>query len=226
MDLLTSPTTFPLPEPVLILEDDAHIQQRLVNILVQLGYQQSQLYLASSLAQVYALTDQQMFALALVDLGLPDGNGGEFIARLRQQDSKVGILVISAFSGEEAIIHALKAGATGYLLKERDDVEVSFSIRNMLRGGTPIDPFIARRLLLEFDQACPAHANEEATQLSEREIEILTLVADGLSNRKISEKLTISHHTVGTHIKRIYNKLAVCSRVQAVLEAQMRGLLD
>lgn len=216
-----------LPAPVLVVEDEPLIQQRLLLILQQLGYASDELYFAASLAQARQCCEDQPFVLALVDLGLPDGRGTELIAELRATDPGMGILVISAYSTEDAIITALKAGATGYLLKERDDFEVSLSIRNVLRGGAPIDPFIARRLLAEFrkEDTPPAMASSEE-RLSERELEILTLVAGGLSNRKISERLYISRFTVDTHVKRIYRKLAVSSRVQAVSAARSRGLLD
>jgi len=142
----------PLPTPVLVVEDEPLIQQRLARILAQLGYQPDMLCFASTLAAARQLAAQRHYALALVDLGLPDGNGTALIAALRAQDATMGILVISAWSTEEAILQALRAGATGYLLKERDDLEVMLSIRSVLRGGAPIDPFIARRVMIEFQQ--------------------------------------------------------------------------
>ena len=135
----------------------------------------------------------------------------------------MGILVISAWSTEDAIMAALRAGATGYVLKERDDLEVSLSIRSVLRGGAPIDPFIARRVIGELYQA-PSSSEEPA--LSARESEVLTLVAEGLSNREIGERLFISRYTVESHVKHIYRKLAVSSRIRAISEARSRGLLD
>ena len=140
------------------------------------------------------------------------------------------ILVISAWSTEESILGALNAGATGYVLKERDDLEVSLSIRSVLRGGAPIDPFIARRILALLPVAGPTQPEEpsrpvEAGVLSARESEILELVSQGLTNREIAEQLVISRYTVECHIKRIYRKLAVSSRTRAVNEARQRGLL-
>ena len=89
-------------------------------------------------------------SLALIDLGLPDGHGNDFIRYVKQYDASIGILVISAWSTEDAIFEALKSGATGYVLKERDDAEVLLSIRSILRGGAPIDPFIAREILKQM----------------------------------------------------------------------------
>lgn len=222
----------PLPTPVLVVEDEPLIQQRLARILAQLGYQPDMLCFASTLAAARQLAAQWHYALALVDLGLPDGNGTALIAALRAQDATMGILVISAWSTEEAILQALRAGATGYLLKERDDLEVMLSIRSVLRGGAPIDPFIARRVMIEFQQqpaspaVAPMAAASEDDALSPREIDILQQVANGLSHRETAERLHISRHTVEAHIRNIYRKLSVNSRLRAITEARARGLMD
>ena len=222
----------PLPTPVLVVEDEPLIQQRLARILAQLGYQPDMLCFASTLAAARQLAAQRHYALALVDLGLPDGNGTALIAALRAQDATMGILVISAWSTEEAILQALRAGATGYLLKERDDLEVMLSIRSVLRGGAPIDPFSARRVMIEFQQqpaspaVAPMAAASEDDALSPREIDILQQVANGLSHRETAERLHISRHTVEAHIRNIYRKLSVNSRLRAITEARARGLMD
>ena len=222
----------PLPTPVLVVEDEPLIQQRLARILAQLGYQPDMLCFASTLAAARQLAAQRHYALALVDLGLLDGNGTALIAALRAQDATMGILVISAWSTEEAILQALRAGATGYLLKERDDLEVMLSIRSVLRGGAPIDPFIARRVMIEFQQqpaspaVAPMAAASEDDALSPREIDILQQVANGLSHRETAERLHISRHTVEAHIRNIYRKLSVNSRLRAITEARARGLMD
>lgn len=225
--------------PVLIVEDEPLLQQRLRAVLHQLGYTDEALVFAATLAEAHARLAQLEVALALVDLMLPDGSGLTLIAQLRAQYPSLGILVVSAWSSEEAILSALRAGATGYVLKERDDIEVCMSIRNVLRGGAPIDPFIARRILelLPLAQevaapmlAAPVEAAEAGAgleqALSEREYQILHLVADGLTNREIAEQLFLSRHTVESHIKRIYRKMAVSSRTMAVRTARARGMLE
>jgi DNA-binding NarL/FixJ family response regulator len=217
-----------LPAPVLVVEDDPLMCQRLSRVLGEIGYAPEAVSFSASLAEARAHVASTPLAMALVDLGLPDGNGIELIQELRAQDPALWILVISAWSTEEAIFGALRAGATGYLLKERDDLEVSLSIRSVLRGGAPIDPFIARRILTLLPTAAlhkPAEMGETEA-LSARESEILEWVSRGLSNREIAEQLTISRYTVECHIKRIYRKLAVSSRTRAVNEARQRGLLS
>lgn len=222
-----------LPVPVLVVEDEPLLQQRLRGVLLQLGYAPDALVFAASLAEARVCLAAQPMALALVDLALPDGNGMALIEQMRLEDPGLGILVVSAWSSEDAILGALRAGATGYVLKERDDLEVMLSIRSVLRGGAPIDPFIARRILQLLPQPAPAPVSSVATAdiapleeaLSARESQILRLVADGMSNREIAEQLFLSRHTVECHIKRIYRKLAVPSRTRAVHEARARGLL-
>jgi DNA-binding NarL/FixJ family response regulator len=215
-----------LPAPVLVVEDEPLFQRRLGDVLRQLGYAPDALLFAASISEACALLATQPVALALVDLMLPDGNGRELIQSLRAQDPGLGILVVTAWSSEDDILGALRAGATGYVLKERDDFEVMLSIRSVLRGGAPIDPFIARRILeLLPARSAPAEQPPVGEALSEREREILQLVANGLSNREIAARLFLSHYTVETHVKRIYRKLAVSSRAMAVRTALARGEL-
>lgn len=234
-----------LPSPVLVVEDEPLLQQRLHGILRQLGYASDALLHAASLGDARACLASQPVSLALVDLMLPDGSGLDLIAQMRAESPDMGILVVSAWSSEEAILSALRAGATGYVLKERDDIEVSMSIRSVLRGGAPIDPFMARRILqlLPLGDVTAARAPVTAAEvapttpamtlttaqgetLSDREGQILRLVADGLTNREIAERLFLSRYTVESHIKRIYRKLAVSSRTMAVRAGRARGVVE
>lgn len=218
-----------LPAPVLIVEDDNVVSQRLENLLLQLGYQPDALIVANSVAEGQQCLADQLAGLALVDLGLPDGSGIDLIRQIHEQNPAVPIFVISAWSTQEAILAALRAGATGYVLKERDDLEVALALRSVLRGGAPIDPLLARRIISEFasdESDSSAGENEaEAEKLSPREHQILRLVAEGMGNRDIAEKLSISRYTVECHVKNIYRKLAVSSRTRAVNAARQRGLL-
>ena len=220
-----------LPVPVLIVEDEGLIQERLKNILTELGYSKEMLIFAKNLQQAFTEIEQQPVSLALVDLGLPDGNGIELIEKLRALDSNAMILVISAWSTQESLFSAIKAGATGYVLKERDDAEVLLSIRSILRGGAPIDPFIAQEILKQISAAIIPPADDQKIidadmeLLTGRETEILNLVALGMSNREIAEQLFVSKYTVESHIKHIYRKLSVSKRTKAVSAARSLGIL-
>ncbi|WP_186184612.1 response regulator transcription factor [Burkholderia gladioli] len=226
-----------VPGPLLIVDDEPLMQRRLTTILTSLGYSDDALLFAGSLSEARAIRATQPCAIALVDIGLPDGSGIELIREWHEADPALPIVVISTWSTGPTIVGALQAGATGYLLKERDDIEIALSIRSVLRGGAPIDPFVARHILETTVHAAPAAATPASpgllpsrngappVRLSRREIEILGIVSKGLTNREISELLSLSRLTVECHIKNIYKKLAVRSRTQAVFEARAHGLL-
>ncbi|WP_331694528.1 response regulator transcription factor [Pandoraea sputorum] len=231
-----------LPGPLLLVEDDPSMQIRMRAILHSLGYTDDAVQVAGSLAQARAVLADEPFALILIDVGLPDGSGIDLIGELHARDPALPILVISAWSTEQIIVGALQRGATGYLLKEREDTEIALSIRSALRGGAPIDPFVARHILGLVALApgvsgtpvppsgtgsglAAARMSDVPSALSPREVEILRLVAKGMTNREIAALLSISSLTVACHIKNIYKKLAVNSRTQAVFEARVSGLL-
>jgi DNA-binding NarL/FixJ family response regulator len=216
-----------LPAPVLVVEDEPLLRLRLGDLLQQTGYETEAIFFAASLAEARALLEVQPIALALVDLGLPDGNGLTLIEEMRNADPSLPILVVSAWSSREAVLSALKAGATGYVLKERDEIEMLLSIRSVLRGGAPIDPFIAQRILELLPDGASEGATATANQnaLSARENQILRMISAGMSNREIAAKLSLSRYTIECHIKHIYRKLAVSSRTRAINEARNRGLL-
>jgi DNA-binding NarL/FixJ family response regulator len=218
-----------LPGPLLIVEDEPAMQLRLRSILGTLGYDSEELSFAGTIADANALVALQPFAMVLVDVGLPDGNGIGLIRSLHATDAALPILVISTWSSEQTIVSALQAGATGYMLKDRDDFEIGLSIRSVLRGGAPIDPFVARHILQLIDPGIKKPQQDAPvplrSPLSKREIEILELVSKGLANLEISDLLSLSRSTVECHIKNIYKKLAVNSRTQAIFEARMHGLL-
>jgi DNA-binding NarL/FixJ family response regulator len=164
----------------------------------------------------------------LVDLGLPDGRGEELLHWLSEARPDAELLVFTVFGDESRLVAALEAGATGYVLKGCSSDELIQAIEQICGGGAPISPLLARMLLKQFrpnEDAPLAMPLLREVLLSERETEVLKLVAQGYVNKEIAQRLGISPATVGSHIKNLYRKLAVHSRVQVVRVAQERGLL-
>lgn len=163
----------------------------------------------------------------LVDLGLPDMNGIEFIRETARRYPETDIMVVTIFGDEEHVLASIEAGATGYLLKDSLPEEFVDLIRQLRAGGSPISPVIARQLLkrLRPQGNAALAAKAPGTGLSARESEILAYIAKGFSFAEIAKLIDISPHTVVTHVKKIYQKLAVHSRGEAVYEATKMGLV-
>ena len=158
----------------------------------------------------------------LVDLGLPDASGITVIREARRRHPACDIMVISIFGDQRNVLTSIEAGATGYLLKDDTDEDYVARIQELRAGGSPITPIIARQLLLKLQ---PAPASEASSLLSPRESEVLNLLARGFAYQEIAQLLGVSPHTIGTYVKRIYEKLQVRSRGEAIYEAQCMGLL-
>ena len=166
--------------------------------------------------------------LFLLDIGLPDGSGLDFIPKIKA-GCDARILVVTSFGDRETVVAAVTAGADGYLLKDSGPNVVREGIAATLAGGAPISASAAV-YLLERLRPSPAHKSEvdasEATLLTPRETELLKLFAKGCSYKEAARVLTISPLTVGNHVKSIYRKLAVNSRSEAVFEAVNAGHID
>lgn len=166
----------------------------------------------------------------LVDLGLPDGRGEVLLRFLSVHKPDAELLVFTVFGDESRLIEALEAGATGYVLKGCPPQELVQAIEQIRAGGAPISPLLARRLLKRF-RAEPSPAGSVSASpadqmlLSQRESEVLQWLAQGYVNKEIALRLGIAPATVDSHVKNLYRKLSVHSRVQVIRVAQERGLL-
>lgn len=217
--------------PVLIVEDDGAMRQRLQSLVAGI-YPDVPVESVADTATARTNLQQTSFGLALIDIGLPDGNGIELIAWIQARHPDTACVVITSWGDAETVLAALRAGATGYLLKEREDTELGIALQSIRRGGAPIDPFVAKRILetLSGIGSLPAIAVADSKPvaddaLTSREEEILRLVARGYSNREIAELTKLSRFTIEGYTKSIYRKLAVSSRTAAVFEAKSLGLL-
>jgi len=188
----------------------------------------------------------------LVDIGLPGGSGIALIAHAHQHLPQCEVMVVTVFADEQSVLACIEAGATGYLLKDACDVDIVQQIRLLCGGGSPISPAIARRLLARVSgrSAMPAamqdaeagaqakaqpsaQASAQASAqpsarpsaLSAQERMVLSLSAKGYNYEEIAGLMKLSHHTVETYVKRIYRKLQVHSKTEAVYEARKLGLM-
>lgn len=153
--------------------------------------------------------------VVLMDINLPGMNGVECVRGLKVQRPKIQFVMITVYEDSDRIFKALEAGATGYLLKQTPREELLSSLREVHRGGSPMSSGIARKVVQCFRKAPPNAPENELSQLSQREEQVLDLLAQGYLYKEISEELGLSRHTVDTYLRRIYEKLHVHSRAQA-----------
>jgi DNA-binding NarL/FixJ family response regulator len=175
----------------------------------------------AALEQVQALKPD----VALVDVRMPRLDGVETTRRIRAQFQNTQVIILTTFDDDEYVFEGLRAGAMGYLLKDVSAEDLAEAIRRVAHGEALIQPSIARKVVAEFSrlQAAPPKSNQVLDVLSERELEVLQLVAQGLSNREIAERLVITEGTAKNHVSNILSKLGVRDRTQAVLKAKELG---
>lgn len=227
---------------IALLEDDPNARQRFVQALQwDLGLLLKATF--GRLGQALQWLKNEPVDVFLVDLSLPDGSGLDAIRYCRQVQPNADIMVVTIHDDAETIGNAIRAGATGYLLKSMDVSEIGQKIRELRNGGAPMSPSIARYVLRQFQDSPQEKSTKEGGQagdafrieeplemacedpLTRREKTILVRMSEGFSYREIAQLETVSVHTVHAHIKKIYIKLNVHSRAEAVFEAMHTGLL-
>jgi DNA-binding NarL/FixJ family response regulator len=174
----------------------------------------------------------------LVDLGLPDGSGIDVIRAAHAQWPGCAIMVSTAFGDEAHVMRSIECGASGYLLKDSSPHRIVDEIRSLHAGGSPISPLIARQVLMRFRgsekevvhaavaSAEPPVDRRARAVLSEREREVLELITKGFKAEEIARLMEVSRYTVLSFVRRIYAKLEVNSKAEAIYEARAQGLLD
>ena len=158
----------------------------------------------------------------LMDLMMPEMNGIACIKQIREKRPKACILVLTNFAGEDMIFPAIKAGAMGYHLKDSSPEALEEAIRQVYRGEPSLHPLIAKKVLEELH--APPEDQGVYETLTKRELEVLSLIAQGLENREIASQLVVSEATIRTHVSNILGKLHLASRTQAALYALREGL--
>jgi DNA-binding NarL/FixJ family response regulator len=179
------------------------------------------------LDRMKACRAEQMPQLVLMDIDMPIMDGIEAIKQAKKVYPDLKFLMVTVFDDDDKIFEAIKAGASGYLLKDEPSTVIAHSIKEVLEfGGAPMSPRIARKalnLLMNASIKQPQAQDEDDNVLSKREMDILKLMVDGCDYKVVADKLFISPHTVRKHIANIYEKLQVCSKVDAVKIAIKKG---
>jgi DNA-binding NarL/FixJ family response regulator len=217
---------------LLLVEDDEHFAAWVALVLAS-HFPAPNLVHAGTRAlalQAVGAAGQDGWGLAIVDLNLPDGSGVDVIHAIAEAAPQVPILVVTAVEEPGIALAAIRAGASGYIVKATMDADLLRTVEQVMAGGSPITPAIARLLLLEFHQRPQAEppGNDDSQlglsdvileKLTERETEVLRLLARGYGNKEIAGRLGFSANTADTHVRSIYRKLSVNSR------AQLRSIL-
>lgn len=231
----------PSPIRVFVVEDQTRI---LKNQLRLLESHQDIEIVGTALSGEAALEDVPRLNpdVLLLDLGLPRMSGIDVTRQVKAQWPQVEILIFTIFDEEDKVLEAVKAGASGYLLKGTPADKIVEAIKEVRAGGTVIQPSLARRLLRHFRvepdaspvpteplppaPAAPAASEPQQKPLSARETELLQLIAKGVSNSEAARLLNLSKATIRTHLEHIYHKLEVTNRVEAVTEGIRKGLIS
>jgi len=213
------------PVKVMLVDDDRHI----CHVIAQELLADSRIHLvaqAHGWKESHRRCTQHGFDVLLVDLNLGDGSGFDLIEQVKNQRPMVEVVVISAIEDEHHALRAFELGATGYLVKNSWFGSFSQAVLQVVNGGASITPNLARRLLHRLDnKSVPTFIRARKDRLSEREREVLNMVAAGYTSPEIGTRLEISMQTVNAHVRNIYRKLRVHTRAQAVCCATERGLL-
>lgn len=230
------PVSRPSLIQVALVEDDVHFQNAIVTAIAA-SSDMRLMSLASTRAQGLQSLAGPPADVLLVDLGLPDGSGIDVICAAHVQWPGCAVMVCTTFGDEAHVMQSIEAGASGYLLKDSAPENMLDEIRSLHSGGSPISPLIARQILMRFRSqpapvaqlwgsadSLPAEAGEHA-MLSNREKEVLQLITKGFTVDEIARLMQVSRHTVQTYVRRIYSKLNVNSRAEAIYEARHQGIL-
>ncbi len=219
-----------MTQPIaLLIVDDHELVRRGIRTILTAQPDISVVGEASSGEEALRIVGDLAPDVALMDLLMPGMNGVETTRRLREISPETQVIVLTSYHEDEHIFPAIRAGALSYLLKDVSARELADAIHKAARGEAVMAPFVAARLMAELRGDANAHTNASghvAPLLSERELDVLRLIAEGASNTEIAERLVVTEHTVKKHVSNILSKLHLADRTQAAVYAWREGMMD
>lgn len=209
---------------MIVVEDDVRLRRHLEDVLTEAGPPIAFGGGFGTTAEAFAALDDEAFAVdvALVDLRLPDGSGLDVIRRMRVTRPRADIVVITVLDDPATVLKAVRAGARGYILKDWTAERILDGVREVIAGGAPMSPRIARMVL---DTVRAETSPGQAAPLTDREHEVVALLCEGRTYREVGTVLGISVGTVQTYVKAIYTKLEVESKAELTAAMFRRGLV-
>ncbi len=213
---------------IVLVEDDVNFQTALIDA-IRATPDMVLLSVANTRKEGLLILEQMSADVMVVDLGLPDGSGIDIIRGAHKKWPSCNIMVSTIFGDEAHVMQSIESGASGYLLKDSAPEKMVAEIRSLYNGGSPVSPLIARQILMRFRQSRPVPMQTDSGKtvtLSAREQEVLNLITKGYTANEIAGLMQVSHHTVLTFVRRIYGKLKVSSKAEAIYEARNQGLLQ
>lgn len=209
------------PIQVLIVDDQAIVRKGIRALLAEVDYVQ---VVGEASDGEEAVAQAQDFSpdVILMDLVMPGVDGIEAIRRITHCCEKIRVLVLTSFASDDKVFPAIKAGALGYLLKDSEPADLLQAIQQVHRGEPSLHPIIARKVLQEMQR--PSKRPPTPDPLTEREVQVLRLVARGMTNRQIADRLAVTEATVRSHVSNTLGKLHLANRVQATLYALQEGI--
>lgn len=200
---------------VSIYEDNAKLRQAMCMLISS----QDDLQLMGSYencVNILQNCQQSMPDIILMDIDMPLVNGIEGLRMIRPKLPLINVLMLTVFEENEKIFEAIQSGASGYLLKNSSLEDIIKAIHTVQEGGAPLSPYVAKKILAYHSMQLNNPKNQLAEKLSDRELEVIQLLADGNSAKMIAERMFLSQNTILTHLKRIYQKLEVHSAIEAI----------
>ena len=207
---------------ILLLEDQKEFRTWISSILGDI-FPQHEIICAASIDCATELVDANEFSIAILDICLPDGSGISILKHIKQSQPTTLCIMSTIFDDHKNIFSALQAGADGYIIKGDSRDAFKNSLERITKGEPPLSPAVARMIMGYFKQNQPVNTEHN---LSERQVEILTMIAQGMNSREVANELGLSIYTIMDHIKKLYEKLSITSRAEAAICAQKLGLIS